>query len=624
MVLYLRAILNWLGFLFNTAAPHIRSIIRQCIFRIRKLGIRAVQSGLRTFLSRLLAYYHQRASLKNSDAEPETAVFTAASTMHPVLTPVNGLSQTSSLQANQLQVQVNQHPAQGSCSSINSWSPSPMEWDPSKFKPLAPQLCQRYKGRVLVSDSKTTSIPAKKKDFSEKPVDGWETVVHPEGALYFYDATRHVFTDANLRSKKNKLLKVINHLAHQLLLKANDLIDDSTYLVLELREDACYYYFVQHDKRLLFWLQDFEDPIRIYEHVKGVKSDTHIKIALEAQYWAHCELYPNNAPIQPQIATELKHVLLHAHSGWLFPVSFRVIMNWDVFVDFLTSDTSVVPYDLSTLQSMLDLSNHLVEYVKPLTQSGDERVELPAHLMCVLARLMRLFARSKFLNFYGQVGARLNANQSVYEVEQSRQKGTLRLRLANAFLWGAPAAQYKFLQNTWIDNILNYPKWSKLISRLNSDWSNVTIFSTVMLAVNVGFLAVPGVISAAAVVIYLSAMCSVSSLVASMLLAVECRGWGTDSAKGAASFMARMIHTQADVEALAIMYSLPYAYLIWAMFCFVTALGISVFHSTNPATLVVVGLCWIAVTTLTLWPAWWGKFSITPWSRRGGQVKEIV
>lgn len=101
----------------------------------------------------------------------------------------------------------------------------------------------------------------------------------------------------------------------------------------------------------------------------------------------HCELYPSNALIQPQIATELKHVLLHAHSGWLFPASLRVTMNWDVFVDFLTSDTSVVPYDLSTLQSMLDLSNHIVEYVGPLTPSSDECVELPAHLMCTLGAL---------------------------------------------------------------------------------------------------------------------------------------------------------------------------------------------------------------------------------------------
>lgn len=610
MVLHLRAILTCLGFLFNTTTHHIRFIVRQCIFRVRKLGIRAVQCSLQTLLSRLLAYY-QRASPKSSDVEPETAVFTAASTVHSVLTPVNGLSQTLPLQANQLQVQVSQHAAEGSCTSIDSRSPStmPMEWDPNKFKPMAPQLCQRYKGRVLVRSDIAKPIPAKKKDFSEAPVDGWENVIHPEGAVYFYDATRHIFTDANLRRKG--LLKAINHLAHQLLLKASDVIDDSTHLVLELqaKEDLCNYYFVQHNKRLLFWLQDFDEPISIYEHVKGVKCDTHIKMALEAQYWMHCELYPSNAPIRPQIPTELKHVLLHARS------------------DFLTSDTSVVPYDLSTLQSMLDLSINLVEYVQPLISSGDECVELPAHLMCVLARLMRLFARSKFLNFYGQVSARLNANQSVYEVEQSRQKGTLRLRLANAFLWGAPAAQYKFLQNTWVDNILNYPKWSKHISRLNGDWSNVTIFSTVMLAVDVSFLAVPGVISTAVVAIFLSAMCSVSSLVASMLLAVECRGWGTDSAKGAASFMARMIHTQSDVEALAIMYSLPYASLIWAMFCFVIALGICVFHSTNPATLVIVSLCWVAITTLTLWPAWWGKFSITPWSvppMNGGQVKEDV
>lgn len=93
---------------------------------------------------------------------------------------------------------------------------------------------------------------------------------------------KHVFTDANLRSKR--LLKAINHLAYQLLLKASDVIDDSTHLVLELqaKEDACNYYFVQHDKRLLFSLQDFDDPICIYEHVKGVKSDTHISGCLLA------------------------------------------------------------------------------------------------------------------------------------------------------------------------------------------------------------------------------------------------------------------------------------------------------------------------------------------------------
>jgi len=236
-------------------------------------------------------------------------------------------------------------------------------------------------------------------------------------------------------------------------------------------------------------------------------------------------------------------------------------------------------------------------------------------------------ARSKFLNFYGQVSARLSANQSVYDSEHTRGKGTTRLLLANIFLCGAPAAQYKFLRDTWIDDILNYPRWSKYISRLNGDWSNVTIFSTVMLAVDISFMAVPGVVSATVMFICLSTMCSVSSLAVSMILGGKSRGWGTDSAEGAASFMARMVHTQTDIEALAIMYSLPYAFLIWGMLCFVAALGITVFRFTHPVILVFVSLGWVVVTVLTLWPAWWGKLSITPsstLSRKRGQARRPV
>jgi hypothetical protein len=148
MVLYLRTILTWLGFLFNTTAPRVRFIVRQYIFRIRKLGIRA---GLQTLLSRLLAYC-RRISPKNSYAEPATADFAAASTIHPVLTPVNGLSQglLSTIQAaDQLQVQ---HPAAGPYASIDSRPPSlfPTEWDPNRFKTLVPNLCQRYNKRVIV------------------------------------------------------------------------------------------------------------------------------------------------------------------------------------------------------------------------------------------------------------------------------------------------------------------------------------------------------------------------------------------------------------------------------------------------------------------------------------------
>jgi hypothetical protein len=159
---------------------------------------------------------------------------------------------------------------------------------------------------------------------------GYVVVSHFDYFLAFVIIIKHIFTDANLRRKG--LLKAINHLAHQLLLKASDVIDDSTHLVLELqaKEDACNYYFVQHNKRLLFWLQDFDEPISIYEHVKGVKCDTHIsgcllallirltykqtiEMALEAQYWFVDRIvYVADHLYCPTSLTSSMHLVLHS------------------------------------------------------------------------------------------------------------------------------------------------------------------------------------------------------------------------------------------------------------------------------------------------------------------------
>jgi hypothetical protein len=56
-----------------------------------------------------------------------------------------------------------------------------------------------------------------------------------------------------------------------------------------------------------------------------------------------------------------------------------------------------------------------------------------------------------------------------------------------------------------------------------------------MLAVDISFLAVPGVVAGGDVFISLSAMCSVGSLMVSIILRGESRGWGTDTAEGAVS-----------------------------------------------------------------------------------------
>jgi hypothetical protein len=145
MVLHLRAILTWLGFLFKTVTPLIKAIVRRCIFLIRKLCLQTTQLRLlQTLGSHLLASCHSWVAPRKNNARLKTAEFTAASIVFSMPTPHNAVPAAAQpLQAN---------PAGHSSISFNSQPPSllPTGWDPAKFKPSAPKLWQRYKGRPLV------------------------------------------------------------------------------------------------------------------------------------------------------------------------------------------------------------------------------------------------------------------------------------------------------------------------------------------------------------------------------------------------------------------------------------------------------------------------------------------
>ena len=49
-------------------------------------------------------------------------------------------------------------------------------------------------------------------------------------------------------------------------------------------EIACGYYFVCHENRSLFWLENF-DPSSLFGEVKAT-SPAHFKLEMEAQYWS--------------------------------------------------------------------------------------------------------------------------------------------------------------------------------------------------------------------------------------------------------------------------------------------------------------------------------------------------
>ncbi|KAF9235813.1 hypothetical protein BU15DRAFT_50945, partial [Melanogaster broomeanus] len=145
------------------------------------------------------------------------------------------------------------------------------------------------------------------------------------------------------------------------------------------------------------------------------------------------------------------------------------------------------------------------------------------------------------------------------------------LKCVDVALLGAPIAHLRSIRKIWVDEIIDESRWRTYISGLNTEWNGFTIFSTVMLAVDISFLAVPGVQaasgdpqSAATISIYASVISSVCALIISVVLAGQIRSHDVDSVGGGVHYMARMTMNAHGDEALAVMFSLPYSLLLWA------------------------------------------------------------
>ncbi|KAG0698961.1 hypothetical protein DFH29DRAFT_1070902 [Suillus ampliporus] len=171
-------------------------------------------------------------------------------------------------------------------------------------------------------------------------------------------------------------------------------------------------------------------------------------------------------------------------------------------------------------------------------------------------------------------------------------------------LFGSPDAHSKALHKIWVDHTIVQPRWKNFINRLNSEWNGYTILSTVMLAVDISFLAVPSVQNQTPVILvsYLSTLCAMGSLVVSLVLAGQVNDSQRDCAKGVAPFMAGMSSSVLSLESLALMLSLPFALLIWGMTFFAAALSIVIFRTSDVVTVSIVSPIWVAIFVLAIWP----------------------
>ncbi|KAI0315001.1 hypothetical protein OF83DRAFT_392027 [Amylostereum chailletii] len=407
----------------------------------------------------------------------------------------------------------------------------------------------------------------------------WTPMVHPEGALYFYHKEKRIYTEVyiyepNHREEVEVFAQYLEDFLHSMDMSPPS---DDCELVLEVsfsKEEGdsivWSYYYVDHRTKTLFWLRPF---------------------------------------VADHIMTEIL--------GFSSPDHFNM----------MTSNTSTSPYSVDDLQRM-------ITFVKRGRNPGAGAIfmscaigeyERYAQNHCIIphllsGRLMSTFSHYRYINFHGQRGARLNRDQSLHGPLHAP-----RTWLMNSFsplLFLAPNVHLKEIEKVIVDGMVVMSVWKQHLTKLQNEWTEFVLYATVLLNANVAFLSIPNVIifpdnngtggnnaqpfqkplrSPAAIASYFSMITSVGSVIIGLLLLRQTRLKHRDDATQAVEYMYKVETRWFGREPLAIIYSLPYALLMWAMISFLVGVMIFCFKDTDVVTRGSVSAIVVAVSGLIAW-----------------------
>ncbi|KAG1844496.1 hypothetical protein F4604DRAFT_1821522 [Suillus subluteus] len=279
--------------------------------------------------------------------------------------------------------------------------------------------------------------------------------------------------------------------------------------------------------------------------VRGVERKSHITI-------------PNKRFLPEDIVVELKELVMYAQTDSITSATSLTRLTSEQIASVL----SLV--DLLTSKSISDVRSSLIVF----SASANKKRE---HSVWIVARFMRDFCITKFLNFYGQPGARLDS---------------------------------RAFRKILVDQDIVDARWKQYMDKLNSDWNGYTIFSTVMLAVDISFLSVPSVQTQTPAILlsYMSTLCAMGSLVVTLLLVGQVNKSLRDSREAMGSFLVGMSRSVLGFESFPLMLSLPFGLLIWGIVFFAAALSVVIFRTSGIVIISIAYPMWIATVVLAMWP----------------------
>ncbi|KAF9225844.1 hypothetical protein BS17DRAFT_729968 [Gyrodon lividus] len=426
-----------------------------------------------------------------------------------------------------------------------------------RFAPMSTHGVLRYERhkfpnvirRPTEIDHKISAMRYEYPETQDSIPQGWTAHRHPEGALYYMHGESKTLTEVNICNEE--ILEDIEYFRDFLFAElkveiearglSESLKTDEVQLVLEPKADEmgvlCCYYFVNPGSRSLLWLDDWEG-YEIFSDCRGALTLPHKGLGIQSHYWRHWDLFPNVCTITKELKDEVVDMILHATC------------------DHLTSNRSSCPLNVE------ELKNHLSLVEKIDVESQPRR----GHSVVIIGRIMNTFYHNYFLNFHGEPCARLNFDQTIHGW---RYHPSLLMTACAPLLFMAPVTNVRLLHKIFVDEISSRDKWNMFVNKLNSQLQDTNLLATVLLNANVGFLAIQSVDNGGGITLrqlasYMSLVASMASIVLGLAFVGHNRTESRNTAFQAATFLHRLQHKRHGLETLAIIYSLPYAFLVWA------------------------------------------------------------
>ncbi|KAK1231015.1 hypothetical protein PQX77_005876 [Marasmius sp. AFHP31] len=453
----------------------------------------------------------------------------------------------------------------------------------SDFIPMAPEIYYRYHKEDFIEPLVTKfELAPMTRRFQEKCLPpGWKEFLHPEGARYFLYEPKRIYTDAdvynpNILRHAQRLINEFDEYTRRRNISLSYRMNVTLDMFYEEVDDSCpcRYYIADHSTKTVFWLDKFDaDQMEVWSEVKGVTEVTHIRHAIEAQYWYHCQFFPDSYKLDVTAVDELRDVLIYWMGGTLSIIAvYRASLL-----------TITIPYTMDELQQMLTLTNNLRKNVE--SWRG----------VAAFARIMHMFV-----------------------------------------MFSAPDTHLRELGKIWVDRCIHKGAWNKFISNMNSEWQELILFGTVLLNANVAFLAIQSVDEAtynphrspAQVLSFLSVVSSIGSVIIGLMLARKNKVKHKEGATDAAIFLNSFEGERLGLETLAILYSVPYAFLMWGVLLFLAAFSFFCLNDAALSVRLIVPSAWIIISFLVVWciftlASWDSRFSA---QNRSGwdQVIEVI